>query len=143
MHHLWNELDPDAKETEIDLKALLDIENLQNAWKVLEPVIPQKESDQYGHISSVIDANMLFSESDHTLLHMHDHYDLDTFQKRHFTSETWKTSGKPGELKAIEEKKEELISAWDYRPPQDKLEQVIEIYNGLCKQLDTEPLNLD
>ncbi len=124
-------------------QALLDIENLQNAWKVLEPVIPQEESDHYGHICSVIDANMLFSESDHTLLHMYDHYDLDTCQKRHFASETWKTSGKPGELRAIEEKKEELISAWDYRPPQDKLEQAIEIYNGLCKQLNTEPLNLD
>jgi trimethylamine:corrinoid methyltransferase-like protein len=124
-------------------QALLDIENLQNAWKVLQPINTQETSEICGHIESIIDAKMLFSESDHTLLHMHEHYDLELLQKRYFTSETWMSAGKPDEIAAIEEKKDGFISLWDYHPPQDKLEKVIDIYNGLCKRLNAEPLNLD
>jgi hypothetical protein len=74
---------------------------------------------------------------------MHEHYDTDILFKRHFASETWMSSRKPEEMPAISERKDTLVAAWDYRPPQNKLERIIDVYNGLCKRLDAVPLNLD
>lgn len=126
------------------VQALLDIENLRNAWKALEPLgTPVNFEEITTHIGAVMDEGILFSESDHTLLHMHEHYDTDSFLKRHFSSETWASSGRPEELVAVSEKVDELVGGWDYRPPQEKLERILDLYHGMCKKLNQAPIDLD
>jgi len=126
------------------VQALLDIENLTNAWKALEPATPRTNCGLLAdHIREVIDQGILFSESDHTLLHMHEHYDMGSFLQRYFSSESWNQAGNPDELDALELKKDELVSAWNYHPPGEKLEAILGIYHDLCRKLKTEPFSLE
>ena len=126
------------------VQALLDIENLQNAWKSMDQ---SKIGGDCGSLTDVImeviDAKSLFAEHSHTLINMFDNYELEVWQRRHFSSETWGESGEPHELRALEHKVDEFTSTWEYRPPQDKLEKISDIYMALCRKYNTEPLNLD
>jgi len=126
------------------VQALLDIKNLQNAWKVMEPVGAEGRAQESARlIEEVLNAKSLFAENADTLLHMHDHYDVETLHRRFFTSESWAEAGRPEELVAVEEKRKELLAEWDYRPPQEKLGKVIDLYRKLCKKCNTEPLPLE
>lgn len=126
------------------VQAMLDIENLQSAWKSIEPTSLQGDcAESKEVILETLDDESLFAEHSHTLLNMFDQYDMDLWQKRYFTSESWTDAGSPDEYKAVEEKIDSMIGAWDYRPEQDKLEKIVDIYRSICKKYNTEPLGLD
>ena len=74
---------------------------------------------------------------------MLDSYDMNLWQQRYFTSESWIDAGSPDEYKALEEKVDSLTDSWDYHPNQQKMEQIYDIYLSLCRQFNTDPLKLD
>ncbi len=125
-------------------QALLDVQALSDAAEAIRHI--EGDESVYraaGTISEVLEKNCLFAETVDTLMNMQHNYQFDFLHKRFQTSEAWKNAGQPEELFAIEQKKEELIAQWDYHPPQDKLEKVIDIYYKLCSQFNTEPLKFD
>lgn len=126
------------------LQALLDIDALKNAWSAIQPINNSNSVvNACKNISRVIDENSLFAVADDTLLNMFENYQANPLHNRFFTSETWSSAGSPPELKAIEEKYEELISGWSFRPDQEKLEKILAIYSRLCKRFNTKPMLLD
>lgn len=125
-------------------QALLDVQASSDAAEAIRHI--EGDESVYkaaGTISEVLEKNCLFAETVDTLMNMQHNYQFDFLHKRFQTSEAWKNAGQPEELFAIEQKKEELIAQWDYHPPQDKLEKVIDIYYKLCSQFHTEPLKFD
>lgn len=126
------------------IQTLLDIENLQSAWKSIDSSETEGDcSESMEVITETLDEESLFAEHSHTLTNMFDHYDMDLWQKRHFTSEGWTDAGRPNEYKAVEETADSLISTWNYRPEQEKLEKINDIYTSLCKRYNADPLKFD
>lgn len=126
------------------IQALLDIENLQSAWKSLDTTKLEgdiKEAEEV--IVETLESGSLFAEHTHTLMNMLDSYDMNLWQQRYFTSESWIDAGSPDEYKALEEKVDSLTDSWDYHPNQQKMEQIYDIYLSLCRQFNTDPLKLD
>lgn len=126
------------------IQALLDIENLQSAWKSLDSTKLEgdiKEAEEV--IVETLESGSLFAEHTHTLMNMLDSYDMNLWQQRYFTSESWIDAGSPDEYKALEEKVDSLTDSWDYHPNQQKMEQIYDIYLSLCRQFNTDPLKLD
>jgi trimethylamine:corrinoid methyltransferase-like protein len=126
------------------VQALLDIENLQSALKSLDFSKISgdfKKSEEL--ISEVNDSEGLFGEHADTLVNMLGNYETDLWQRRYFSSETWNDAGAPHELESIESKVDEMIGSWNYRPNQEKLERIIDIYLSLCRRYHTEPMKLD
>jgi trimethylamine:corrinoid methyltransferase-like protein len=126
------------------VQALLDIEALKNAWATIQPVNDSNAVvNATRTISQVIDEGSLFAVADDTLLNMFEYYQSNPLHNRFFTSEAWSSAGSPVELKAIEDKCQELLSYWRFNPDQDKLEKIMTIYNKLCKKFTVDPLQLD
>jgi hypothetical protein len=126
------------------VQVLLDIENLENANKLTDK---EKYSvncaEELKIIGEVIDSGSLFAGYEQTLLKMFENYETETFMHRYFSSESWIEAGSPYELHAVEPKVNELTGKWNFRPEQDKLEKILDIYTGMCRKFNTEPLKLD
>jgi len=71
------------------------------------------------------------------------HYETNILHDRFQASENWQYAGRPEELDSVEQKQAELIAQWNYSPPQDKFQKIIDIYHKLCNSYNTEPLKLD
>jgi trimethylamine:corrinoid methyltransferase-like protein len=126
------------------VQALLDIEALKNAWAATRPINnPDAVSNAFNTICEVIDNDYLFGETVDTLMNMTENYDMNSFQKRYFSSEVWNAGGRKTELVAVEEKCNELLSEWNFHPDQMKLEKILNIYHRLCKKYNTDPIRLD
>lgn len=126
------------------IQALLDIENIQSAWKSLDSskmIGNRIKSEEV--IMETIESESLFAEHIHTLTNMLDSYDIDLWQKRHFTSESWITAGSPNEYKALEEIEKSFVDTWDYYPDPQKMEHIYNIYLSLCRKINTAPLRFD
>ena len=123
------------------VQALLDIEALEDAWKATRPLENDGATNRaLETIGEVIENSNLFAETMDTLMNMHLHYQTDVLHERFFSSGTWLDSGRPNEFQAVENKYRELLAQWNYSPPQDKFEKIMDIYLKLCKQFKTEPL---
>jgi trimethylamine:corrinoid methyltransferase-like protein len=126
------------------VQALLDIEALKSAFAAIHPIInPNAIVNAYKTISEVLDNDSLFGESNDTLMNMYDNYDMNNLHNRFFSSEVWNSANRPSEIKAVEDKCEELISASNFRPEQEKLEKILNIYNNLCKKYNADPMIMD
>lgn len=125
------------------VQALLDIDALKNAWVATRPINnPDAVTNAWETICEVIDNDYLFAETTDTLMNMHENYDMSSVHNRFFSSEVWNTGGRQPELLAVEERCEELISAWNFHPEQDKLDRILPIYRKLCNRYNVDPINL-
>lgn len=126
------------------IQTLLDIENLQSAWKSIDSSRLDGDCKELEEvITETIDSGSLFAEHTHTLMNMLDCYDMDLWQQRYFTSESWVESGNPYEYKTLDEKVNSYINTWDYYPDQGKMEKIYDIYLTLCRRYNTAPLQLE
>ncbi len=126
------------------VQALLDIEALKSAFAAIQPVNrPDAVSNAFETISEVIENNSLFGETNDTLMNMYENYEMNNLHNRFFSSEVWTAANRPSEIIAVEEKCEELIAASDFRPDEEKLEKILNIYNNLCKKHNTNPIKVD
>ena len=126
------------------VQALLDIEVLKSAFAVIQSVNrPDAVSNAFETILEVIENNSLFGETNDTLMNMYENYEMNNLHNRFFSSEVWTAANRPSEIIAVEEKCEDLIAASDFRPDEEKLEKILNIYNNLCKKHNTNPIKLD
>lgn len=126
------------------VQALLDIDALKNAYAATRLINkPDAITNAWNTICEVIDNDYLFAETIDTLMNMNENYDMEFLHNRFFSSEVWNSGGRQPELLAVEEKCQELISAWDFYPEQGKLEKILPIYHKLCSKYNVDPLNLD
>jgi trimethylamine:corrinoid methyltransferase-like protein len=124
------------------VQALLDVEALTGAWKALKPVEGQKAVTRAADtIGEVLENKGLFAETADTLMNMELHYRTDMLHNRFQTSEAWQQAGRPEELDAVEQKQAELLGQWDYHPPEDKFQKIMDIYYKLCHRFNTEPMD--
>ncbi len=125
------------------VQALLDIDALKNAWAATRPVKAPDFKNTWETICEVIDNDCLFAEMNDTLMNMAENYDMNSLHTRFFSSEVWSSAGRPHEISAVEDKCNELITSWNFRPDQDKLEKILNIYHKLCKKYNTDPIQMD
>jgi trimethylamine:corrinoid methyltransferase-like protein len=125
------------------VQALLDIDALKNAWAATRPIKIPDHLNSMETIAEVIDNEILFAETNDTLMNMAENYDMNPLHNRFFSSEVWNSAGRPLEIKAVEDKCNDLIASWDFHPDQDKLEKILSIYFKLCKKYNTVPIRMD
>jgi len=126
------------------VQVLMDVEALSTAWKAIQPVENNNAILRATNtIREVIENNYLFAETVDTLMNLKIHYETNILHDRFQASENWQYAGRPEELDSVEQKQAELIAQWNYSPPQDKFQKIIDIYHKLCNSYNTEPLKLD
>src|SRR4030042_525740 len=126
------------------VQALLDVRALSDAWESIQPVEGSEAvSRAIDTIDEAIKNNCLFAETADTLMNMKLNYQSEVLLRRFQTSETWQNAGRPEELDAVEQNQAELVAQWDFNPPLDKLQKIMDIYRKLCNSFNIEPLKLN
>jgi len=125
-------------------QTILDIQHLQNSLITLDKSNLNSDwNSSYNVMEEVIDNGGLFAENTHTLMNMSDSYDVNEVYKGYYSSEIWKDAGRPKELNAVSLKIAEYLDTWAYRPSQEKLEKIVDIYVSCYKEQNTKLIDIE